>query len=185
MCEVGWTVAGIELVPEAAILAREVTEDIFVGDLMDAPFPDQSFDVVSAFHVVEHLPDPLGALQRIVRWLTPGGIGLVEVPNFAGLGRRLFGSAWHGLALPFHHSHFTPHTLVCAVEHAGGEVIQIRHLSDRQYVYKSLEAAGANFLCALLRLRLARRLSAFALWLACQVGFGEAIRVTIRRAKRA
>lgn len=180
MREVGWTVAGIELLPDAAILAREVTENIFIGDLLDAPFPDQSFDMVTAFHTVEHLPDPLAALRRIVRWLAPNGLGLVEVPNFAGMGRRLFGPAWHGLNLPFHLSHFTPDTLTRAVERAGGQVVHLWHVSDRQYVTKSLEITGANFFRALLRLPPARRVSSLILWLACQLGFGEAIRVMIR-----
>lgn len=183
MREVGWTVTGIELLPEAVALAQEVTGNIFVGELMDAPFPDHSFDVVTAFHVVEHLPDPASALRRIVRWLAPGGIGLVEVPNFDSLGRRLFQSAWHGLDLPFHLSHFTPRTLARAVEQAGGQVIWIQHRSDRQYMTKSLELAGANSLRTLLSFSFARRGLAQGLWLACQLGFGEAIRVAIRPAK--
>lgn len=184
MRELGWTVAGIEPVPAAAALAREVTETLFVGDLMDAPFPDGSFDVVSAFHVVEHVPDPVGALRRILRWLAPGGVGLVEVPNFAGWGRRIFKSAWHGLDPPFHLSHFTPETLVRTVELAGGQVLHVWHLSDRQYVSKSLETAGATFLRAVLRLSPAKRACSLALWIACQAGFGEAIRVAIRPTAR-
>lgn len=50
-------------------LARAVTGDVFVGDLMDAPFPDQSFDVVTAFHVVEHVPEPVSAqVKQLSDW---------------------------------------------------------------------------------------------------------------------
>ncbi|MFQ5897179.1 MAG: class I SAM-dependent methyltransferase [Candidatus Methylomirabilia bacterium] len=183
MREVGWDVTGIELLPEAAALARAVTGTIFVGDLMDAPFPDRSFDVVTVFHVVEHVPEPVTAIRRILRWLAPGGMALIEVPNFAGLGRRLFGSAWHGLDLPFHLWHFTPRTLARAVEQAGGEVIQVKYLSDWQYVTKSLEIAGTNVSRRVLRVPLAKRLVTLSLALACQAGFGEAIRLTARPAK--
>ncbi|PZO82020.1 MAG: hypothetical protein DI629_02540 [Mesorhizobium amorphae] len=41
------------------------------------------FDLVSAFHVLEHLPDPVGALRRMRSWLRPGGLVYVEVPNTA------------------------------------------------------------------------------------------------------
>lgn len=76
-----------------------------------------------------------------------------------------------------------PDTLTRAVEQAGGQVVHLWHVSDRQYVTKSLEITGANFSRALLRLPPARRVSSLILWLACQLGFGEAIRVMIRAAK--
>ena len=188
MAEVGWSVTGIELLPGAAMLAREATQDLFPGDMMDAPFPEGSFDLVTAFHILEHVSDPLKALQRILRWLAPGGLALVEVPNFNGLGRRLFGKNWYGLDLPFHISHFTPRPLMLLIERAGGRVIQLRHLSDSHYVAKSLECQvadvgrrriAAKALGPLLHLPVAKRLLALGLGLACRVGFGEAIRATI------
>jgi 2-polyprenyl-3-methyl-5-hydroxy-6-metoxy-1,4-benzoquinol methylase len=43
--------------------------------------PSASVDVVTMFHVLEHLADPQGALRRIADWLRPGGYAVVEVPN--------------------------------------------------------------------------------------------------------
>jgi SAM-dependent methyltransferase len=187
MAELGWEVAGIELVPEAAAIAREVTRNIFVGDLMRAPFPDGSFDLVTAFHVVEHLPDPLEALQRILRWVAPGGRAIIEVPNFAGIGRRVFGCDWHGLDLPFHLSHFTPRTLQRFIERAGATVVQIEYCSDPHSMIKSLEnlvkgRGGHRAIMPALGLiqnSMVKRLLSLSLRLFNRIGLSEAIRVTI------
>lgn len=139
MREIGWRVAGIELDAEAAAKARQVTPDIFEGDPMAADFPPESFDVVTAFHVIEHLPDALGTLRRMVEWLAPDGLMIVEVPNVAGVGGRLFGRYWSGLDFPRHLIHFTPETMGAMVERAGGRVVQAQHRSKPRYLIWSLQ----------------------------------------------
>ncbi|WP_212751907.1 class I SAM-dependent methyltransferase [Roseovarius arcticus] len=44
------------------------------ADVLTLPYDDQSFDVVMAAHVLEHLPDPQRALAEMVRVLRPGGM---------------------------------------------------------------------------------------------------------------
>lgn len=66
-----------------------MTSEIFSGDPIDASFADGSFDVVTSFHVVEHLPRPLAALARMIRWLAQDGLLIVEVRNAGGAGGRL------------------------------------------------------------------------------------------------
>ena len=129
----GWKVAGIEMDEAAAAKARRFTGELHVGDVLGAPFASSSFDVVTAFHVLEHLTDPVTALRRMLDWLAPGGLLIVEVPNAGGLGARLFGRAWSGLELPRHLSHFTPATLERAVRMAGGRVIGCRHQAKPRY----------------------------------------------------
>jgi SAM-dependent methyltransferase len=138
MQEIGWRVAGIEFDPEAARKARGITPDVFEGDPMTAPFPPGSFDVVTAFHVVEHLPDALGTLRRMVEWLAPGGLIIVEVPNVSGVGGRLFGRYWSGLDFPRHLIHFTPQTMTAMVERAGGRVVGAQHRTKPRYIIRSL-----------------------------------------------
>lgn len=53
------------------------------------PFPSRSFDMISLFAVLEHLPRPAIALQETVRLLRPGGILLITIPNVANLRNRL------------------------------------------------------------------------------------------------
>ncbi len=138
MAAVGWQVAGIEFDPEAAVKAKTVTPRIFVGDPVDADFLPESFDLVTAFHVIEHLPDPLGALRNMVRWLAPGGLMIVEVPNVAGVGGSLFGRYWSGLDFPRHLIHFTPASMGAMVERAGGCVVRAMHKTKPRYLTRSL-----------------------------------------------
>ncbi|MGH7361217.1 MAG: class I SAM-dependent methyltransferase [Candidatus Methylomirabilales bacterium] len=144
MGAVGWRLTGIEVDAEAAARAREVTPNVFVGDPTEAPFPEGSFDLITAFHVIEHLPDPLGALRNLVRWLAPGGLLIVEVPNAAGWGARLFGRYWSGLDFPRHLVHFTPATMTLMVEKAGGRVLGAVHRTKPRYFIRSLRHGFAD-----------------------------------------
>jgi SAM-dependent methyltransferase len=119
----GWQVAGIEMSGAAAAKALRFTGEVYTGDVLSAPFPPGRFDVVTAFHVLEHVADPVAMLRRMLGWLAPGGLLIVEVPNAGGLGAQLFGRAWSAIELPRHLSHFSPDSLGRAVALAGGRVV--------------------------------------------------------------
>ena len=193
MAEVGWRCAGIELDPEAAALARRVTPDVFTGEPMDAPFAPGRFDLVTAFHVLEHLPDPAGVLRRMIGWLAPGGAAVIEVPNVGGLCGRLFGRYWVGLDQPRHLVQFTPATLAALAERAGGRVVAVTHKTKPRYLTRSLrllladrEDRGARMALALLESRVGAGALKLALELTMPLArplrLGEAIRCVIRPA---
>lgn len=105
----GWSIAGIELDPGAAALAgRALGIHVHAGTLDNAPYEAGSFDAVVSNHVIEHVHDPMGFLERTLRLLRPEGRLVVVTPNGDSLGRRLFGSDWHGLDPPRHLRLLTP-----------------------------------------------------------------------------
>jgi SAM-dependent methyltransferase len=134
----GWQVAGVEVDAAAAKKARRFSERVHVGDLLDAPFGPGEFDVVTSFHVLEHVPDPVAAVRRMLEWLDREGLLILEVPNAGGLGARLFGRAWSGLELPRHLSQFTPETIARVVTRAGGRVVWCWHQAKPRYYLWSL-----------------------------------------------
>ena len=134
----GWRVAGIEMDAAAAGMARRFSDEVHTGDIMAAPFAPASFDVVSAFHVLEHVPDPVAVVRRMLEWLAPGGVAVIEVPNAGGLGAALFGRAWSGIELPRHLYQFTPESLDRVVERAGGRTIWRWHQAKPRYYLWSL-----------------------------------------------
>ena len=57
--------------------------EFLVTSGFELPFPDDSFDLVTTFQVLEHVPDPTAFLQEIKRVARPGGTVIVATPNAA------------------------------------------------------------------------------------------------------
>ena len=97
-----------------------------------AGFSEASFDAITAFHLLEHLPDPVGSIREALKILKPGGVMIVETPNIDSWGFRIFKKRWQPLQLPAHLNHFSPKTLRKIFENNGGvEIIKISHFSHR------------------------------------------------------
>lgn len=116
----GFVVTGVERDRRAAAFDdpnfRFVEAEV---ESLGAVLPAGRFDAVLMTHVLEHLVDPVRALQALRRLLRPGGWAVVEVPNNACVAARRSGLAWEHLDIPRHLSFFTPATLRRAAEVAG------------------------------------------------------------------
>jgi 2-polyprenyl-3-methyl-5-hydroxy-6-metoxy-1,4-benzoquinol methylase len=78
----GWEIRGTEYSPYAAKFAGDLLKaDIYCGHLMDVRYEDSFFDVVTFWHVLEHLHDPMRYLQEVHRILKPSGLLVIAVPN--------------------------------------------------------------------------------------------------------
>jgi SAM-dependent methyltransferase len=75
-----------------------------------ADLPAAAFDVITAWHVVEHLEEPAAVLSRLVESLKPGGSMLIAVPNAEGLFARLSFDHWVW-TMPWHLHYFTHRSL--------------------------------------------------------------------------
>jgi len=118
--ESGWETYGVEFQESASLYARDVLGiDVFAGRLEDSDYPEESFDVISLIHVLEHLPDPSSILKKVRSLLKKDGILLIEVPNFNSFEARVFRSKWVGIAAPLHLYQFTPRTLPLMLEKCG------------------------------------------------------------------
>jgi SAM-dependent methyltransferase len=87
-----------------------------------------SLDVVTLWHVLEHLQDPRVAVRRIAGWLRPAGGLLVGVPNLDSLQARLGGPRWYHLDVPRHRTHFTARGLQRLLGDEGFSVLRTHHV---------------------------------------------------------
>ncbi len=131
-----WKLHGIEISSEVAERARKRTgAEVFVGDVLDAPFAPGSFDAITCFHVFEHMYHPREVMQRVSQWLRPGGVFVTYMPNIDSAGRRIFGSYWYALELPRHLYHFSPVSLSNVAKAVGLETVSVT--TDREVFIES------------------------------------------------
>ena len=86
----GWTVAGTELSAYAATAAGDGLR-VIPGEVWEADLPAGAFDVVTCWHVIEHVRDPRRAVEEVGRLLRPGGWLILATPN---LDDRIFQAAY-------------------------------------------------------------------------------------------
>lgn len=86
------------------------------------PSPDRPVDAFFAFHVVEHLADPMALLTAARDLVTDDGLLYVRVPNYGSVHARVLRGAWPGYD-PGHEQYFTARSLEIAVGAAGWDVV--------------------------------------------------------------
>jgi 2-polyprenyl-3-methyl-5-hydroxy-6-metoxy-1,4-benzoquinol methylase len=90
----GWTVMGQEISGTAAQHARSLGFEVFQGELVDAKYENDYFDVVTCSEVFEHVPDPRELAQEMARVLRPGGLLWATTPHGKSISERLLKLKW-------------------------------------------------------------------------------------------
>jgi len=129
MSEKGHEVAGIELSAEIATHAKEHlgVDAVHVGTLDDVPADhpkiiEGSFDLVTMWDVVEHVPDPQSLLRRARKLLKPTGKLVLETQNVSSSFAKLLGRRWHHYKHAEHLYHFNRETIRTLLGQAGFEI---------------------------------------------------------------
>jgi ubiquinone/menaquinone biosynthesis C-methylase UbiE len=137
-------VAGTEVSESAISIAREkYSLALLAGQVEEIQLPPQSFDTITLFHVLEHVPDPCTLIHRCHTLLRPPGILAIAVPNdvlawtskIKKMGKQLglkpfekfsskLGISRAGASREIHLSHFTPSVLRRLVENSGLQIIE-------------------------------------------------------------
>ena len=144
MQQLGWQPRGVEFNAFAVQTCHEAGLDVFQVELRDAAFADASFDLVTARHVIEHIPDPVAFVGEIYRIVKPGGMMVLKTPNSAALGRDWFGTDWYANDVPRHLLLFAPDNLTLLAERAGFETAVVRTFSTPKIVLNSWDYRQHN-----------------------------------------
>ncbi|MCO5724208.1 class I SAM-dependent methyltransferase [Robiginitalea marina] len=121
----GWQTFGIEPSPAARGRAAEKGVGLYTG-LQEVN--GSLFDVITLWHVLEHLPDPEGSLRDISGLLKPGGWLVLALPNFRSLDARHYKSYWAAYDVPRHLWHFSREAIPPLVEPFGYRLVSVRPL---------------------------------------------------------
>ncbi len=142
MADNGWRVTGLDAAVGAV---RQVQEELglpaLVGSLPHPDLRENSFDVVTMWHSIEHVHRPLEILREAFKLLVPGGKLVVACPNIESWAFRWFGPAWFALDLPRHLTHFSPATLTRMMTAAGFRVDSVKLIRHSDWMRSSAKLA--------------------------------------------
>jgi SAM-dependent methyltransferase len=154
-----WGIEPSEHFRRRALEQRIPPERLLLAPIESAELPTDGFDFISMSAVLEHLPDPAGALARALRWLAPRGLIRVEVPSSDWLIGRLLNLAYRLQGLdfvtntspmhsPFHLYEFTRHCFVAHGERAGYRVADSRMFTGDTFVPRAFQRAARQLMAA-------------------------------------
>lgn len=131
MQELGCRAVGCEPNVEFSRFAREgLGANVLTGMFDEVDLEAEPFDLVTLFHVAEHMEDPRGTLARLCALLRPGGLVVVEVPNILTMNMG-FQRKWHR----GHLFGFSRATLASLAEACGLEVLELGATGDDHNVW--------------------------------------------------
>ena len=122
--ERGWETVGVEPSAWAAQQARARGLEVLEAPLLDAPLEARRFAAVTLGDVIEHLPDPGAALDRIAGLLEPGGVAWLALPDAGSRLARAMGRRWWSV-IPTHVQYFTRGSVRTLLERHGWTVLEM------------------------------------------------------------
>jgi ubiquinone/menaquinone biosynthesis C-methylase UbiE len=126
LAEKGLKISGLEPSLSGAKYAKEN----FSIDLSNCFFEDfvseNKYDMVIAFHVLEHFNCPVSALIKIKYMIKEQGYLYLKVPRLDSWPAKVYGKFWHGYDLPRHRFHFTKKGLIELLNNHGFEILHFK-----------------------------------------------------------
>lgn len=107
-------------------MMHELPLNVVEGRYPATPFASGEFDVISFQNVLDHLPDPAGALRTARQLLKRDGLLALSLVNFGSIAARVYGAGFRLLG-PNHLYYFTPRTLSAMLDRAGFDSIEVEY----------------------------------------------------------
>lgn len=133
----GWTIAGVEPNEDARQLASSKTKfkeyHNTIEELIESE--PESFDLITMWHVLEHIPNLADFISKIKTVLKPDGVLIVAVPNFKSKDAEHYGSNWAAYDVPRHLWHFSRNSMESIFSEFDMKILEVLPmLFDSYYV---------------------------------------------------
>ena len=137
----GWQAQGTDVATgQLLAVAERYGLKAFHGEVWEAEFPANSFDVITAWHVLEHLHDPHKVTAEVARILKAGGFFVFETPNFASWQAKIGRENWFQLDVPRHLIHYTPTAVEHLLRQHGFEIIAVHTFAIELGIFGMLQS---------------------------------------------
>ena len=120
--ENGWQTVGVEPSEKAKSIALKKGV-AFMENTSD--LDDASIDVITMWHVLEHVPDVEKQIVELKRLLKPEGIILIAVPNFNSFDAKYYGAFWAAYDVPRHLWHFSKTAIQSLFKKEGLQLVKV------------------------------------------------------------
>jgi len=114
--------------------------EIYNKDLLDLELSSAKFNIITLWHVLEHVPTPEAYVQRIGELLENDGLVLIEVPNFNSWSRILSKKRWLALDPQHHKTFFTPDSLEAMLKKNNFKIKKINTFSLEYSTFTSAQS---------------------------------------------
>ena len=144
----GWQARGTEISPHACEEARKLGLDVVCTGRLEEAHPELdsggSFDCVTMWDVLEHVPDPTAHMRQVHRILAPGGLVVIGTPNLAHAMFKLKRDRWRHLKPAEHIYYFSEPSVRRLFEAVGFQMSRGPRVFGRRSYPGSLVAAAAG-----------------------------------------
>lgn len=121
----GWDAIGMEPDEKARNFAKSKGLQIYDADYMEQ-LDVNAFDIVTLWHVLEHIHDLQSNLERFRNAITNDGKLIVAVPNHLSFDAKYYGKYWAAYDVPRHLYHFSPKSLEILMARFSFELVEVR-----------------------------------------------------------
>ena len=107
----GWECTGVEPSEEAKTIARKrIKANLYAPEEINQ-MPNASFDIITMWHVLEHVDDLKWEMEQLARLIKPNGRIVIAVPNYKSYDAEYYKELWAAYDVPRHLNHFNKKTL--------------------------------------------------------------------------
>jgi len=122
----GWEVTGLEPDEDARRVAKESFHCELKSTDVLLSLPENAFDAITLWHVLEHVHDLKNYLHQFKKLLKPDGRLVIAVPNYTSFDASVYRQYWAAYDVPRHLYHFSPLSMKLLVHKNGMRIIEYK-----------------------------------------------------------